>query len=402
MRRWLSRVVVVVALLLSAGAFSLVRWAEHGSEHQYREEPITRGAIAARVTAGGAVSALGTVQVGAQVSGRVVWIGADFNASVKTGEVIARLDDSVLRMQVKQTQAAHQLAAANLQKAAVTLRDAERQWKREQELHTQGLTAAATLEQAEVTLEIARANVAAARAQIAQAAASLEQAKTNLGYATITSPMDGVVLSRSVDVGQTVAASLQAPTLFTIAKDLSQMQIDTEIVETDVGHVSEGMTARFKVTAYPGASFEGKVRQLRNSPTSTQVVTGTPVVTYVAVIDVDNREGKLKPGMTAEVELLYEVRDVLRIPNAALRFKPRDRGAGTGGRNDPSKIDLSKSGPRSGGGDGRGGGAKYRAWKLVDGKPVGVSFKLGVSDGKLTEVSGNALHEGDKVIVGED
>jgi HlyD family secretion protein len=327
------------------------------------------------------------VQVGAQVSGRVVEIRADFNDQVKKGQIIAKLDEQVLRAQIAQAAAAVALANANINKAQVALADADRQLKRQKTLQEQELIAGATVEAAEVSLDTARASLVAARAQAAQAAANLSQARLNLSYATIYSPVDGVVLSRAVDVGQTVAASLQAPTLFTIAEDLARMQIDTAVAEADVGLLKEAMEATFTVDAFPGKTFKGVVRQVRNAPTTTQ-----GVVTYDAVIDVDNTDKSLRPGMTANVTfVLAEVSDAIKIPNAALRFKPtrdqmqaiwaetgggpsrRGSGAGSGGRG------MGSGGPPMGGGGRRDFGDKKPVFKLVDGKPKRVTCSRATS-----------------------
>src|SRR5262249_31043247 len=319
---------------------------------------------------------------------------ADFNDKVKKGQVIAKLDDVVLKSQIDQAAAALALAAANVNKAQVALDDADRQLKRNKTLQEQQLIAGATLEAAQVAYDTAKAALVAARATQAQAAANLSQAKLNLSYATIYSPVDGVVLSRAVDVGQTVAASLQAPVLFTIAEDLARMQIDTAVAEGDVGRLTEGMKATFTVDAFPGRQFHGTVRQVRNAPTTTQ-----GVVTYDAVIDVDNSDHALRPGMTANVTfVLAQVADAVKIPNAALRFKPtREQlmavfaqfggrgGRGSGGPGGPGRRGSGdgSGGPSGGmpggmpgGMSGSGGpmgqrelGDKKRLFKLVDGRP---------------------------------
>jgi HlyD family secretion protein len=293
-------------------------WAKGETPITFQTVTVGKGSIAAQVTANGTLSARGTVLVGAQVSGRVTEIHADFNDHVKKGQIIAKLDELILKAQIDQAQAAYDLAVANQRKAAVSVQDSLRQVERQKSLKDQGLVAGVALEQAEVARDTAVANIAAAKASISQAAANLKQARTNLSYATIISPVDGVVLSRAVDVGQTVAASLSAPTLFTIAEDLSRMQIDTAVAEADVGRLSEKMKATFTVDAFPGKVFEGVVRQVRNAPTTT-----SGVVTYDAVIDVDNIEKTLRPGMTANVTfVLAQVADAIKIPNSALRFKP--------------------------------------------------------------------------------
>ncbi|HSK05684.1 MAG TPA: efflux RND transporter periplasmic adaptor subunit, partial [Kofleriaceae bacterium] len=319
LKRWIPKL-VALALVAGGAAFLLIKkpWAKGAAPITFQTVTVGRGPIAAQVTANGTLSARGTVLVGAQVSGRVLEIFVDFNSPVKKGQIIAKLDESLLKAQIDQAQAAYDLAVANQRKSKVTLDDAERQLRRQQTLQEQQLIAGATVEAAQVARDTAAASLVASGAQVSQAMANLKQARTNLSYATIISPTDGVVLSRAVDVGQTVAASLQAPTLFTIAEDLSRMQIDTAVAEADVGRLTESMKATFTVDAFPGKAFEGVVRQVRNAPTTT-----SGVVTYDAVIDVDNPDKSLRPGMTANVTfVLAQVADAVKIPNAALRFKP--------------------------------------------------------------------------------
>jgi HlyD family secretion protein len=284
----------------------------------YQTSTIDRGPIVAKVTASGTLSALVTVQVGSQVSGRIREIFVDFNSVVKKGEVIARLDTQLLTATLEQARANFDAAQADLLKAQVQAKDAERQLGRQRSLHEQKLTAQADFDTAQANSDVAGAGVAAAQGRVAQTRAALHQAQVNLDYATIESPIDGVVISRSVDVGQTVTASLQTPTLFVIAEDLRKMQVDTSVAEADVGRLQGGMRAYFMVDAFPNDRFEGTVRQIRNAATTVQ-----NVVTYDAVIDVANPELKLRPGMTANVTFVYaDQQEALRTVNAALRFKP--------------------------------------------------------------------------------
>ena len=407
--RWIPRV-IVVALIAGATAVLWIKkpWQPSAPEITFTTVNVTKGSIAAQVTAAGTLSARTTVQVGAQVSGRVVKLYADFNDKVKKNQVIAKLDDSLLRGQIDQSQAAYALAFANEKKAEVALNDGDRQYKRQKGLEDQQLIAATTVEGFELTRDTAKAALAAAKASVSQAYANLVQAKTNLAYATIYSPIDGVVLTRTYDEGQTVQSSFSAPTLFTIAADLSLMQIDTAVAEGDVGRLADGMKATFTVDAHPGMTFDGLVRQVRNSPTTTQ-----GVVTYDAVIDVDNHESLLRPGMTANVTfVLQKVDNVVKIPNAALRFKPtRDqittmmdtfgvgRGSGSGHRRG-SGSDSGGSGMGMGGGSGGGKKAPDRRmlFKLVDGKPKMVFVKLGLTDGSTTQLSEGDVDAGDQLI----
>jgi HlyD family secretion protein len=415
-KRWIPRI-IVLAVVAGIAAFLWIKkpWASDAAKVTFQTVTVSKGNIAAQVTANGTLSARTTVQIGAQVSGRVVELDADFNTQVKKGQVIAKLDESLLRAQIDQTKAAYDLAVANSKKAEVALADAERQLKRQQALKDQGLIAGATVETYEVTRDTAKAALAASKAQVSQAAANLTQAKTNLGYATIYSPIDGVVLTRSYDLGQTVQSSFSAPTLFTIAADLSVMQIDTSVSESDVGALKEGMKANFTVDAFPGKTFEGTVRQVRNSPTTTQ-----GVVTYDAVIDVNNEDHSLRPGMTANVTfVLDQVTNVIKIPNAALRFKPtrdqmlalreqfggsgRKRGSGarrhgSAGGGEGSAMPRPDAASGASGGAGMKFGDKKPVWKLVDGKPRMALVKPGLTDGSSTQMLDGDLQPGDQLI----
>jgi HlyD family secretion protein len=434
LKRWIPKL-VALALVAGGAVFLLIKkpWARTAPPITFQTVTVGRGPIAAQVTANGTLSARGTVLVGAQVSGRVLEIFVDFNSAVKKGQIIAKLDDSLLKAQIDQAQAAYDLAVANQRKAKVTLDDAERQLKRQQTLQDQQLIAGATVEAAQVARDTAAASLVASGAQVSQAMANLKQARTNLSYATIISPTDGVVLSRAVDVGQTVAASLQAPTLFTIAEDLSRMQIDTAVAEADVGRLTESMKATFTVDAFPGKTFEGLVRQVRNAPTTT-----SGVVTYDAVIDVDNPDRSLRPGMTANVTfVLAHVADAVKIPNAALRFKPtreqmaalreqfgggsgrggrgsggggsgaprgnRDGGPGAGGPGmggpgGPGGMRGGPGGPGGPGGRPRDFGDKKPVYKLEDGRPKMVLIKPGLTDGSSTEMLEGELEPGDELV----
>jgi HlyD family secretion protein len=434
-KRWIPRI-IALALVVGGGVFLWIKkpWVKAEPPITYQTVPVGKGSIAAQVTANGTLSARGTVQVGAQVSGRVVEIHADFNDKVTKGQIIAKLDESVLRAQITSAAASVALANANVSKAQVAVADSDRQYKRQKTLQDQQLVAGATVESAEVAFDTAKAALVAARAQVAQSKAQLAQAKLNMSYATIYSPVDGVVLSRAVDVGQTVAASLSAPVLFTIAEDLARMQIDTAVSEADVGLLKDGMEATFTVDAFPGKTFKGIVRQVRNAPTTTQ-----GVVTYDAVIDVDNTDKSLRPGMTANVTfVLAQVANAIKIPNSALRFKPtrdqmmamRGSGDGSGGRGSGGgsgrrrNRDGSGAGSAEGSGaprgrEGGGGGGSNRpdmissasgagrmrdfgdkkpVWKLVAGKPQMVLVKPGLTDGSTTEMLEGDLQPGDELV----
>ncbi|MBI3178803.1 MAG: efflux RND transporter periplasmic adaptor subunit [Deltaproteobacteria bacterium] len=339
-----------------------------------------RGKIIGKVTATGTLSALVTVQVGSQVSGRLKDILVDFNSDVKRGQVIARLDPQLFEAALDQARAGFTAAKAELDAAEIRAAESERQAERARELSAKKLISEADLDAAAATAKSARAQVEAQRGRLELSKASLKQAEVNLGYTTITSPIDGMVVSRSVDIGQTVAASFQAPTLFVIAEDLRKMQVNTSVAEADIGKLSAGMRAEFRVDAYPTKKFEGKVRQIRNSPQTVQ-----NVVTYDAVIDVANPELELKPGMTANVTFVYAERDdVVKVPNAALRFRP------------PSALVMSADAGvvRKDSGDGR-----KTVYRLSNGSTVEpVVVKTGLTDGTNTELIEGSIQEGDTLV----
>src|SRR5690242_2777614 len=315
-----ARALIIGAIALTAAGGGVFAWTRNAkpAAPKFETVKVDQGRIVARVTATGTLSALVTVQVGSQVSGRIQQLFADFNSQVKKGQVIAKIDPELFKAAVEQAKANYTAAKGNLEKAQAQAVDADRQYERAKALAEKQLIATADRDTAESTAAAARAQVAASQGAVAQANASMHQAEVNLEYSTIKSPIDGVVISRSVDVGQTVAASLQAPTLFTIAEDLGKMQVDTSVAEADVGKLRPDMPATFLVDAYPQERFRGRVRQIRNAPQTVQ-----NVVTYDAVIDVDNPDLKLKPGMTANVTFVFaEKNDVVRVPNAALRFRP--------------------------------------------------------------------------------
>jgi HlyD family secretion protein len=410
--------------LLAAVALGGWRWrtSHRKPPVEFDTATVDRGRIVARVTATGTLSALVTVQVGTQISGTVQKLYADFNSEVKKGQLIAKIDPQLFAASLDQARANFEAAQGNLIKAEAQERDAGRQFERNKGLLDRKLIAQADFDTSQANLEMMRGQTAAARGSLAQAKAALSQAKVNLDMTRIVSPTDGTVISRNVDVGQTVAASLAAPTLFVIAKDLREMQVDTSVAEADVGRLAGGMPATFTVDAFPGERFRGKVRQIRNAPQTLQ-----NVVTYDAVIDVDNPELKLRPGMTANVTFVpAEKNDVLRVPNAAMRFKPTpevftalgmpvpkslagagagDRSKGGGGRRDTAAPPGMGGGPPGGGGrqrpGGRGEGPSDRRtlWALRDGKPQMVSVRIGLSDGSLTEIVEGDVHEGDPIVL---
>lgn len=367
---WVGAGVLVVGA--SIGVWRLRAGQSKGP--QFVTAAVERGSVIGRVTATGTVSALVTVQVGAQVSGRIQALNADFNTPVKKGQLLAKLDPQLFEAALAQARANEQAAEGNLLKAKAQAADSERKLARAQELASQKLIAPADLDAAQADAEVARAGIQASQGSLAQARAQRKQAEVNLTYTEIHSPIDGTVISRAIDVGQTVAASLQSPTLFTIAENLTKMQVDTNIAEADVGKLKEGLDATFTVDAFAHRRFQGKIRQIRFAP---QVVQN--VVTYDAVIDVDNSEMLLRPGMTANVSFVYaRVDDVLRVPNAALRFR------------------LDSEGQRRPRGENPVGRTVYL---MRDGGPQPVQVRAGTTDGSFTEVSGDDVKQGDQVVV---
>jgi HlyD family secretion protein len=398
------RILLVLAVVvLAGGAFAL--WRSRGGDgtprFQFETAKVDAGKIVAKVTATGTLSALVTVQVGSQVSGRIAALFADFNSTVRKGQRIAKIDPALFQASADQARANLFAAEGNLEKARAQAADARRQAARQRELAARKLNALADLDTAVANAEAADAQVRAAEGSVAQARAALRQAEVNLAYTDIVSPTNGVVISRSVDVGQTVAASLQAPTIFVIAEDLAKMQVDTNVAEADVGRLRPGMAATFTVDAYPSEVFRGVVRQIRNAPQTVQ-----NVVTYDAVIDVENPELKLKPGMTANVTFVYaEKDDVLRVPNAALRFRPPPSllaaGRNAGGARPGSAAAAPGAGGRPPAGGTRAGSEpadRRTVWVLDGEQPQPKRIRIGISDGSLTEVVEGELKAGDVVI----
>ena len=367
----MKKILIIGASLVIIALAGLFFFRGKGNEPQFRTDKVTKGDIVMSVTATGTVNPVTTVLVGTQVSGTIKDIYVDFNAPVKKGQLIARIDPASFEAQVEQAKANLLSAKANLEKAEATRIDAQRTRDRNSKLFSENLIARSELDSAETNYETAKASVNAAKAQIAQTEAALKLVETNLRYTKIISPVDGVVISRNVDVGQTVAASFQTPTLFTIAQDLTKMQIDTNVDESDIGNIIVGQDVEFIVDAYPDITFKGRVWQVRNAPITVQ-----NVVTYDVVIKVDNPELRLKPGMTANVSVIVSVKkDVLMIPNAALRFKPSEKGAQT----------SEKKGPG--------------IWISEKGQLRRIPVSPGISDGSYTELVSGDLREGQEIIV---
>jgi len=365
---------IVVLLVIGVVLFALFGRNMFGSKESviYETAVIERRDIASYVTAIGTVSAVTTVEVGTQVSGTIKEIYVDYNSAVKKGQMIALIDPTTFEAQVEQAKANLMQAKAALQKAKATLEDAQRNLNRQKMLWDRDLIARSDLDSAQTNYDLAVAGVSEAEANVYQAQAALKRAETDLGYTRIYSPVDGIVVSRDVDAGQTVAASFQTPTLFTIAQDLTKMQIETNVDEADIGEVKEGLSVTFTVDAYPDTVFSGTIKQVR---IASSVVEN--VVTYPVIIDVANPDLMLKPGMTANVTIITDKKeDVLAVPSAALRYRPSDYLGNT---------------------------LRGRViWVLENGKPSPKEVKVGITDGAYVEILQGDLSEGQLVVIGEE
>lgn len=362
-----KKLLIILAIAVMAVLAGIIIVFSGSKKIKFKTAKIQKGEITQTVRATGNVNPVTTIIVGTRVSGTIVALYADYNSRIKKGQLIAQIDPTPFENELKHSEAELLNAKATLFKAEVTLKDAERTLKRKQELFKRDLIARSELDDAETAYNTARAQYEIALAQVKKAEAGLRQAKTNLGYTRIFSPVDGVVIAKNVEVGQTVAASFQTPTLFTIAPDLTKMQVDTNVDEADISKIKTGMEVNFTVDAYPDKKFKGIVSQIRLSPTVIQ-----NVVTYNVVISVDNSHLLLKPGMTANVTFVVNSKEnVIKIPNSALRFKMPDT--------PPSK--------------------QQGVWVIRGGKSVRVNVKTGISDGEWTELIEGDLKEGEEVII---
>jgi HlyD family secretion protein len=399
-----------IAWLAAASVIGLggVGWWQLGDgakEPPYVTTPAQRANITQVVSSTGTLQAVVTVQVGSQVSGTIEKLFADFNTKVKAGQIVAQLNQDKFRAAEDQARANLLAAQSNIEKSKVGVADTLRTLERNRQLRTKDLMAQSDLDAAQAAYDAAVAQVEVNRAQAAQAQASLKQATVDLNNTVTRSPVDGLVISRNVDVGQTVAASLQAPTLFTIANELARMEVHTNVDEADVGNVREGQEVTFTVDAFPSRRFRGRVHQVRNAPIVVQ-----NVVTYVAVVRIDNKELLLKPGMTANVQFLVSRKeDVLTIPNMALRFKPpeekeeaqellrreQSRTAAKVGERRTSRQSVAGTGAVS-----VRGTRRVRIYVLKGDKAQPIEIQLGITDGSKTEVTSADLQENDPVIIG--
>jgi HlyD family secretion protein len=383
---------------------------------------VTRGGVISTVEATGTLEAVTTVEVSTQVSGTIKTLRADFNSKVSKGQVVAELDPSLFETQVAQERATVVRLRAEIERARVQAADAKVKFERARELSNQQLIARSDLDTAESTFNAASAAVKSAEAQVVQGQASLNQAQVNLSHTIIRAPIDGVVIARNVDVGQTVAASTSAPTLFIIANDLREMRVNASIDESDIGKITTPQPVRFRVDAYPNETFEGTVSQVRLQP-----VVAQNVVSYVTVIDVPNPDLKLKPGMTAAVTVeTARADDVVKVPNAALRFRPTEEVFASLGQKAPEPRQRAQGRPAQGGtqsntptsgtqsdtvqaqrrrGDGRGSANRESpdrgaVWILDQGALKRVPVQIGISDGTQTAILSGDLAPGADVVTG--
>lgn len=358
-------IMLIAIILLTVGTITIVQ----SKKVHYKTEKITRCTITEFVEASGTINPVNTVSVGSTVSGLIKEIYVDFNSEVKKGQLLAQIDPANFEAQVQQNQAQINNASANLSKLQAIADFDKKQYERYKNLYAKNFVAKSELDEKYSTYKSDLAQINAARAQINQYQASLRTAQTNLSYTKIIAPVDGTVISRKIDLGQPVAASFQAPELFTIAQDLTKMQIEVSVSEADIGKVKEGQQVKYTLDGYPDSEFFGEVTQVRLSPT-----TVSNVVTYTVIVDVNNEDLKLKPGMTANVSIITnESVDVICVPNIALKFTPNSDGQ------------------------------KYKnqgVWVLDKNKPRRVDIETGASDDSSTEITAKEIAEGDFVITG--
>ncbi|MFH0703027.1 MAG: efflux RND transporter periplasmic adaptor subunit [bacterium] len=367
----MKKIIIILLLIGIIAGVIFYMLKDKDTRPDFRTEKIAKGDIIEAVTASGTVNPVTNISVGTQVSGTVKNIYVDFNSPVKKGQILAEIDPSLLESQVEQSMANLYNAKANLQKIQSITENDLKTFQRKKSLYEKDFIARSEVDLAESTYNADKAQIESAQAQIAQAKAELRNKQTNLRYTKIISPVNGIVISKNVDVGQTVAASFQTPTLFLVAQDLTKMQIDTNVAEADIGKIKAGQKAEYTLDGYPDEAFEGKVRQIRIAPNVVQ-----NVVTYNVVINVNNKDLKLKPGMTANVSIITSKKEnILLVPNTSLRFTLYE------GENTP----------------------KYKEqgiWILEENrKPKRIRIKTGISNGEFTEIISGNISEGLDVIV---
>jgi HlyD family secretion protein len=391
MRRF-AIIISVVAIGLAIGGYVFFN-GERKAPVRYRTAAIELGQVVSSVTATGTINPVVSVQVGTQVSGMIKSLHADFNSQVKAGETVAVIDPEPFKARREQAASNLEMARSNIARSKADLAQRKRELDRVQSLLPQQFVSQNDVDVALTNFQSAEAQLRVAEAQVKQAEAALNSAELELKYTIIRSPVDGIVVARNIEVGQTVASSFATPNLFLIALDLTKMQVDTNVSESDIGGMAEGKEAVFTVDAYPGMSFTGTIRQVRLAPVNVQ-----NVVTYNVVVGVDNKDLRLKPGMTANVSIIVAQKDqALKVPNAALRFVPpkgeghrqeSDGRSANGPRGSPVKIEAGTVPPKT-------------IWRQGEsGDLVPLSVQTGISDGVSTEILSGGLKEGDLVVVG--
>jgi HlyD family secretion protein len=371
-----------ICLLVAAGVAYYVRVDVSAAPTQLTFDAVSRGDIVATVEATGTLQPLDTVQVGTQVSGTIASLGTDFNQLVKRGQVLATLDQAIFLSQIDQAKASVLRLQSDVERSKVQYEDALLKLKRAEQLAEAQLLAQQDVDTARSTARVAETSVTGARAQLTQAEAALTQAKVNLSHTVITAPTDGIVLSRAVEIGQTVSASTQAPTLFIIARDLKRLELQARVDESDVGGVEPGAPVTFTVDAYPRREFTGTVRLVQLQPQTVQ-----NVVTYTTIIDVPNDDGRLRPGMTSTASIqVARAENTLRVPAAAVRFTPTEQVLAEFPASEPAAE-----------GERRRGAA---VWQLVDGRLTRIPVRIGVSDGTQVAITTDRLTEGASIITG--
>ncbi len=367
----MSKKIIIICIILLIVISIMVCILLKGKKTFYETDELKKCTISQTVEASGTINPVNTVSVGSTVSGLIKEIYVDFNSVVKKGQVLAQIDPAIFEATVKQQQAAIVNAQANLAKLQANADYSRKTFNRYQNLYKRNFISKSDLDQAKSTYQADMAQIAAAKAQIVQAQAQYKTALTNLGYTKITAPVDGMIISREIDVGQPVAASFQAPELFTIAQDLKKMQIEVNVSEADIGKVEKGQSVIYTLDGYPDSEFYGKVTQVRISPT-----TVSNVVTYSVIVEVENEDLKLKPGMTANVQIVTKkVENVYCVSNSALKVNINEK-------NEIMKYE------------------KPGIWLLENKTPKRVEVEIGISDDEKTQIISNKLKQSDKIIIG--
>jgi HlyD family secretion protein len=410
-------IIGIVILIVAAGiVFGFTYFSRNSNNGpQYELAAIDKGTVTALVDTTGTLNPVTIVDIGSQVSGKIEKIYVDFNTQVKAGQVLAELEQLNFQTKVQQNEANYLSSVAAVEKSKVSLENSKKKYDRAKSLFEKELISFEEFETTEVQYFSAKADLQSSEARLEQAKAQLDTSKVDLTYTIIKSPIDGVVINRAVNVGQTVAASFQAPVLFQVANDLTKMQVECSVDEADIGKVKEGQTARFTVDAFPDDNFTGIVKQVRYSP---EIISN--VVTYTTIVDVENPEMKLRPGMTATISIVVgEAKNALRVPNAALRFQPppevmqalfeemRNEMQAKRAQADGQQEKRRPQGYSQMGQSSRGMGSRMRdmgrVWLQDEaGKLKMVFIRTGVTDNSYTEITGGDINEGDEVITGEN